>query len=164
VVRSEADDLIFKHAGKSGAQIFDVVKVNSVNFVPSEHQIDVITDTPGPGRAVSATWSRKDGSSGEIKFDYLVDASGRAGVVSTKYLKNRKSNQGLKNIANWGYWSGAANYAEGTAREGYPFFEALKGISILALYCMILRHTNIPLPQTGAAGVGLSHCTMVEHP
>ena len=79
------------------------------------------------GRPVSACWKRKDGATGSIKFDYLVDASGRAGVVSTKYYKNRKYNQGLKNVAQWGYWSGNGVYAEGTARHNQPFFEALTG-------------------------------------
>ena len=83
--------------------------------------------TPDPGRPVSASWSRKDGGSGRINFDYLVDASGRAGIVSTKYLKNRKTNQGLKNIANWGYWKGTADYAPDTPRQGQPLFEALSG-------------------------------------
>ena len=92
-------------------------------------------DAPNPGRPVSAFWSRKDGSSGTIKFDYLVDASGRAGIVSTKYLKNRNPNKGLKNIANWGYWKGAKRYGIGTTREGYPYFEALTGKYILWMIC-----------------------------
>ena len=84
--------------------------------------------TANPGRPVKAKWTSKDdGTSGEIEFDSLVDASGRAGIVSTKYLKNRKHNQGLKNVANWGYWKGAGKYAEGTYREGAPYFEALTG-------------------------------------
>ena len=78
-----------------------------------------------PGRPVSAAWSRKDGSSGRINFDYLVDASGRAGIISTKYLKNRTFNQDLKNVANWGYWKGAISYGVGTPKQGDPFFEAL---------------------------------------
>ena len=121
---------MFKHAAKCGAQTFDGVKVNSIEFIPSDEQVVTAEgDSPNPGKPVAASWSRKDGSSGEIKFDYLVDASGRVGLLSTKYLKNRKSNQGLKNIANWGYWKGAASYAVGTHREGQPFFEALTGNS-----------------------------------
>lgn len=119
---------MFRHAGKCGAEIFDGVKVDSIEFVPSDNQNGAIEpDTLDPGRPVSASWSRKDGSSGQIKFDYLVDASGRAGLVSTKYLKNRKTNQGLKNIANWGYWKGSADYGVDTARQGQPLFEALSG-------------------------------------
>ena len=119
---------MFRHAGKCGAEVFDGVKVNSIEFVPpKDPNTTEESGTPDPGRPVSASWSRKDGSSGQIKFDYLVDASGRAGLVSTKYLKNRKNNQGLKNIANWGYWKGAEDYAVNTPRHGQPFFEALSG-------------------------------------
>ena len=119
---------MFRHAGKCGAQIFDEVKVNSIEFeLWNQDNRPTDSDALDPGRPVSASWSRKDGSSGQIRFDYLVDASGRAGLVSTKYLKNRKNNQGLKNIANWGYWKGGGDYAVGTPRQGQPFFEALSG-------------------------------------
>lgn len=134
VVRSEADDLIFRHAGKCGAKIFDGVKVESIEFNESSG-IDVPEDSKvaNIGRPVSATWKRKDGTTGSIKFDYLVDASGRVGLVSTKYLKNRKYNQGLKNVASWGYWSGTGQYAMGTKRQNQPYFEALTGISAIVL-------------------------------
>lgn len=82
VIRSDADEILFKHAGECGAHIFDQTKVTSIEFE------DTTTSLP-VGRPTSATWSRKDGSTGIVKFDYLVDASGRAGLISTKYLKNR---------------------------------------------------------------------------
>lgn len=129
VVRSEADHLMFQHAGKSGAKIFDQVRVSSLEFTNSDMNLPD-PETPNPGRPIAALWNHKtDGSSGTIKFDYLVDASGRFGLMSTKYLKNRKFNQGLKNIANWSYWKNAGTYAEGTQREGQPFFEALSDAS-----------------------------------
>ena len=43
-------------------------------------------------------------------------------------MKNRKFNQGLKNVASWAYWSNTDQYAMGTYRENQPFFEALTGI------------------------------------
>ena len=132
VVRSESDDLTFKHAGDCGAKIFDGVKVDSIDFnessgihIPEDCKVADIA------RPVSATWKRKDGTTGSIKFDYLVDASGRVGLVSTKYMKNRSYNQGLKNVASWGYWSGTDVYAKGTKRENQPYFEALTGISTI---------------------------------
>jgi len=125
VIRSESDNLMFQHAGKSGAKIFDGVKVKDIEFAPLDGQ-NALKPEANPGRPVSATWTKKDGSSGEIKFDYLVDASGRAGIVSTKYMKNRSFNQDLKNVANWGYWKGAIQYGVGTPKEGQPFFEALQ--------------------------------------
>ena len=122
------DELIFRHAEKSGAHTFDGTKVNEIQFEPYEDK-DFPADPKlaNQGRPVSATWSRKDGSSGKISFDYIIDASGRAGLISTKYLKNRSLNEGLKNIANWTYWKGAAAYGDGTERQSSPFFEALSG-------------------------------------
>ncbi|KAI0769406.1 FAD/NAD-P-binding domain-containing protein [Trametes elegans] len=77
------------------------------------------------GRPQSATYETAFGGKGEITFDYLVDASGRAGILSTKYLKNRKFNATLKNVAVWGYWKNTGMYGKGTDRENAPFFEAL---------------------------------------
>ena len=48
-------------------------------------------------------------------------------------MKNRKFNQGLKNVASWAYWSGTDQYAMGTYRENQPFFEALTGIPKLSI-------------------------------
>ncbi|KAH9859007.1 FAD/NAD-P-binding domain-containing protein [Lenzites betulinus] len=77
------------------------------------------------GRPKSVTYETAFGGKGEITFDYLVDASGRAGLMSTKYLKNRKFNASLKNVAVWGYWKNTGMYGKGTDRENAPFFEAL---------------------------------------
>jgi flavine halogenase len=141
VVRSEADELIFKHAGKSGAKIFDNVKVDALEFEPSALPASPDRDCilPDPGRPVSAMWThKKNGSKGTIHFDYLVDASGRAGIMSTKYLKNRKYNDAsqLKNVANWGYWEGGGTYGVGTPREGAPYFEALTGRCSIPVFRM----------------------------
>lgn len=132
VVRSESDDLIFKHAAKSGAKTFDGTKVTEIQFVLHEEKdFPSDPDVANPGRPVSVTWARKDGSTGTINFDYLIDASGRAGLMSTKYLKNRTVNAGLKNIANWTYWKAAGPYSPGTERENSPFFECLTGRNYL---------------------------------
>jgi hypothetical protein len=113
VARSESDDLMFRHAGKCGAQIFDGVKINIASLLIPDVRFLLL---------VSQEWYLWS-----LKFDCLVDASGRPGIVSTEYLKNRKINEGLKNIANWGYWKGAGCYAIGTEKENQPFFEALTG-------------------------------------
>lgn len=122
---------MFRHAEECGAKAFDGVKITSINFDNSGVEANGHSngDSPhaGLGRPVSAQWSRKGGEGGNIKFDYVVDASGRAGVLSTKYLKNRTYSQALKNVANWAYFSGCGTYGKGTDREGVPFFEALRG-------------------------------------
>jgi hypothetical protein len=128
VVRSESDELLFRHAGKSGAKTFENVSLKSVNFEPYEN--DMFTSNhklANPGRPISAEWKTKDGRSGTISFDYLVDATGRLGVLSTKYLKNRKYNESFRNIAIWGYFKGNIPPSPGTDRENQPISEGMRG-------------------------------------
>lgn len=102
--------------------------MDTIKFVTHDNKRG--TCPPGEaqiGRPVTASWSRKDGSTGDIKFEYLIDASGRTGLLATRYMKSRHYSQGLKATATWGYWEGAYKYGEGTNREGDPYFEAIKG-------------------------------------
>lgn len=137
VIRSEADELLFRHAAKSGAKAFDGVKVNSIEFAQPPTSNGTAGNESGAsalGRPVSASYTLKsEGVSGAVKFDYIIDASGSKGLLSTKYLKNRTFNQGLKNVASWGYWRSTGKYGIGTAREDSPYFEALIGMSTLQL-------------------------------
>lgn len=132
VVRSESDELLFRHAAKCGAKAFEEVKVTALDFEPSPDgdfaSIPKDAKVINPGRPVSANWSLKDGSTGTIKFDYLIDATGRAGITATKYLKNRRVNAGLKNLAIWGYYKNNTVWAKGTDRENQPFFEGMRGM------------------------------------
>ena len=41
------------------------------------------------GRPFKALYETANGGKGEIEFDYLVDASGRAGLMSTKFVHSR---------------------------------------------------------------------------
>lgn len=132
LVRSESDDLLFRHAGTCGAHIFDETKVDTVQFEPVASKTGSFSNgnsdgVMNPGQPTSATWVRKDGTSGSITFKYLVDASGRYGLLSNKYLKNRKFNDNFKNIANWAYWKSDNIYGPGTHMHGSPYFEALDG-------------------------------------
>ncbi|PCH37849.1 FAD/NAD(P)-binding domain-containing protein [Wolfiporia cocos MD-104 SS10] len=115
VIRSEMDDMLLRHAAKQGVQVFDDTRVDSIAF----------EGDPASSRPISAKWSTKQGASGEIAFDWLVDASGRAGIMSTKYLKNRHMRESLRNVAVWGYWTGVKRNAVGTRKENSPWFEAL---------------------------------------
>ncbi|KAJ9492835.1 hypothetical protein VN97_g391 [Penicillium thymicola] len=125
VICPEADQILFTHVGESGAKAFGKAKVTAVDFEPQHRELEGVAEgtTKGLGRPAFASWSQKEsGASGTIRFNRLVDASGRAGVVSTKYMKNRKYSQGLKSVATWGYWESAAVHGPG---EGDPFFEAV---------------------------------------
>jgi len=94
--------------------------------VYEEHKVTEVAFAEGSNyRPISAKFTTGTGEEHAITFDYLVDASGRAGIMSTKYLKNRHMNETLKNIACWAYWKGADVYSPGTDREESPWFEAL---------------------------------------
>ncbi|KAJ3785939.1 FAD binding domain-containing protein [Lentinula aff. detonsa] len=155
VIRSEFDQLLLNHAQGCGAEVYEETKATSISFDPKD-----------PDKPVSVSWARtftenpnesQVGMSktvhGSITFTHLIDASGRAGLLSTNYLKNRHFNASLRNIAVWGYWrsricyEGSNNehdllndgqegyshgchahfgmYGIGTSREGAPWFEAL---------------------------------------
>lgn len=93
VVRAELDHLLLEHSKSQGVKVHEGVEIKSLEF--------------DNGRPRSAAWSNRDnGDTGSISFDYLIDASGRAGVMCTKYLNNRRFNESFQNIAVWGYWRG----------------------------------------------------------
>lgn len=122
---------MLKYAARSGVNVIEGVQVQEILFDNSAVNAE---DDSTIGRPVSANWKLKTGETGTIKFEWLVDASGRAGIMSTKYLKSRVFNKILKNFASWGYWTGAGIYCPGTNRENAPWFEAMTGIS-LRLWC-----------------------------
>lgn len=104
VVRSEFDKLLLDHAASCGTKVFTETRVETLKFAPpmpdptpsssysnqstrsrsNSGQEDRMVEFASLGRPVKASYSRADGSTGEISFDYLVDASGRYGLLSTK--------------------------------------------------------------------------------
>lgn len=120
-VRAEFDDILLNHAAHCGATVVQETKVTDILFEGA--------------RPVAAKWKAQTGSKGEglIKFDYLIDASGRNGLMSVKYLKNRSFSQSLKNTAAWGYWTGTDSYMPGTTRDNAVWIEALEGTVIRPL-------------------------------
>ena len=107
VTRAEFDHMLLEHARSQGVNVFEGVEVRSI-----VHE---------DGRPKKAGWLLKPqnggpGQMGEITFDYLIDASGRNGLMSTHYLKSRRYHKVFQNIALWGYWEDADRLA--TGREG----------------------------------------------
>ncbi|KAK7055108.1 hypothetical protein R3P38DRAFT_2845154 [Favolaschia claudopus] len=128
---SELDEILLRHAAESGAKVYEEHKVTGLQFAEgSDH------------RPISATFTAPNSTETRcIQFDYLVDASGRAGIMTTKYLKNRHMNETLKNIACWAYWKGTDVYAPGTDRENSPWFEALTDESGWAWFIPLHNNT-----------------------
>ncbi len=96
VMREDFDQFMLEHARSQSVQVFEGVEVRSVNF--------------DGDRPVSAAWQVKTsengsrGQQGETRFEYLIDASGRDGVLANHYLKNRRYHKVFQNIAVWGYY------------------------------------------------------------
>ncbi|TFK75466.1 FAD/NAD(P)-binding domain-containing protein [Pluteus cervinus] len=167
VIRSEFDHILLNHARVSGAAVYEQTKVTDITFSQQDPDQPVSicwSHTPpplpmSPPASPSAYMrgdprtdsSQKDPTiTGSTSFTYLVDASGRAGVLSTRYFKNRHFNASLKNIAVWGYWTAVGTYGEGTTRQGAPYFEALTDESGWAWF--------IPLHNgTTSVGVVMNH-------
>ncbi len=81
--------MMLTHASELGAQVFQNVEVRSLEFEGE--------------RPVRANWQQKavNGSAanqGKIDFEYLIDASGRNGVMANHYLNNRKYHNVFQNI------------------------------------------------------------------
>lgn len=109
--------MLLRHAAKEGVNVIEEMRVQEIEFDENNRPIAALyKHTP-------------TGETGKISFDFLVDASGRVGIMSTKYLKNRTFNQSLKNQATWAYWRGGKKYGEGTNQESAPLADALSGMS-----------------------------------
>ncbi|KAJ6506118.1 hypothetical protein DFH09DRAFT_1334860 [Mycena vulgaris] len=115
LIRSEMDEILFHHAQKQGAKVFQETRVESIEF----------EGEPTSSRPKAANWTQNDGSAGKIEFDWLIDATGRVGIMSSKYLKNRQMRESLRNIAVWEYWTDVRRYGEGTIKADSGWFEAL---------------------------------------
>ncbi|HEY0497137.1 MAG TPA: NAD(P)/FAD-dependent oxidoreductase [Kutzneria sp.] len=101
VVRSEFDKLLLDHARELGVDVHEGVSVRELEF--------------DGDRPVAAVWAETDNSSvtGRIGFDYLVDASGRNGVMAVRHLRNRKFHSVFRNVAAWSYWRDAKKLDRG---------------------------------------------------
>jgi hypothetical protein len=154
-VRSEFDQMLLNHARSSGASVYEKTKVESISFSSSDpdRPISVSWAHTPPPCPISPPASPIDSSfpafltgnspiptsdsetvHGVTKFTHMIDATGRAGILSTRYFKNRHFNASLKNIAVWGYWRSVGQYGAGTSRHGSPWFETLTGPFLLTLY------------------------------
>ena len=111
VERSRFDHLLLRHARSQGAAVYEGFEVRSLDFDET-------------GRPCRAHWIRRGDpdASGVTAFDYLIDASGRNGIMASRYLRNRKYHQVFQNVALWGYWEdavcGEPGYRDGSIAVG----------------------------------------------
>lgn len=99
VKRDEFDQLLLDHSRTLGVDVHEGVAVRQVEF--------------DGDRPVAARWENTDGSAeGRIAFDYVIDASGRGGVLS-RHFGLRRFHDVFKNIAAWSYWRGGKTLDRG---------------------------------------------------
>jgi flavin-dependent dehydrogenase len=83
-----------RNAARQGAEVIEGAVVRQVLF--------------DGDRAVAAEWTRR----GEIaiqtaRFDVVIDASGRNGVLASGHFDMRRQHEVFQNVAIWSYWDGA---------------------------------------------------------
>jgi flavin-dependent dehydrogenase len=103
VDRSVFDKALLDHAKELGVKVVEGAEVKRLGF--------------DGDRPTTAVWSQ-GGRGGEteeheIGFDYVIDASGRAGLLNTRHLRGRRHHTVFQNIAVWGYWTGAKTLSQG---------------------------------------------------
>ncbi|MBV9143778.1 MAG: tryptophan 7-halogenase [Pseudonocardiales bacterium] len=103
VVRSDFDQLLLDHAKSQGVSVLEGAEVKRLRFDGARPRTAIWTPVSRDGRIPEQ----------EISFDFLIDASGRAGLMTTRYLRTRRYHDVFKNIAVWGYWKGAKNLPVG---------------------------------------------------
>lgn len=92
VDRATYDDILLRNAAEQGATVIQSAAVRRVVF--------------DGDRPVAAEW-RQDGRDRTTTFDFLVDASGRTGVLANGHFGMRVRNESFENVGIWGYWHGA---------------------------------------------------------
>ncbi|MGY2062465.1 NAD(P)/FAD-dependent oxidoreductase, partial [Nocardia gipuzkoensis] len=94
VDRAVFDDLLLRNASDQGAEVIEQATVRRVLFDGAR---PTAVEWTGPGDTRPRT----------TDFDFLVDASGRAGVLSRRHFDMRRPHDAFRNIAIWSYWRGA---------------------------------------------------------
>lgn len=94
VDRGEFDDILLRHAEANGVRVRTGVRARSVGFDGGRPTSVVCRPTGGADFVVD-------------DFDFLVDATGRHGLLSARQFGDRRPLANLRNVAVWGYWSGA---------------------------------------------------------
>jgi flavin-dependent dehydrogenase len=102
VERDDFDQILLRNAEKQGAEVIEDATVKKVLFEGE--------------RAVGVEWVH-NGSPTDIRTtrcDFVIDASGRAGILTRQHFRNRVPHDIFRNVAIWGYWDG------GTRLPGTP--------------------------------------------
>lgn len=95
VDRAAYDHILLCNAREQGVEVIEGATVKRVIF--------------DGDRATSAEWVERgaDSRGNIVRFEYVIDASGRTGVLSQQHFRMRNQHAIFQNIAIWGYWRDA---------------------------------------------------------
>ncbi|MEV7418765.1 NAD(P)/FAD-dependent oxidoreductase [Streptomyces sp. NPDC089919] len=91
VDRADFDEVLLRHAASQGVEVIEGAQARRVLFEED--------------RAVGVEWTH-EGRTHTTRTDHLVDATGRAGLLSVRHLANRTPHDVFRNVAVWGYYQG----------------------------------------------------------
>jgi flavin-dependent dehydrogenase len=110
VVRAEFDQVLLEHAKSQGVKVYEGYEVRSLVF-DGDRPRSALWSRVKTDRQTEVNGTNDHGNgaveSGEISFDYLIDATGRAGLMATRYLRNRHYHEAFQNVGVWAYYRGA---------------------------------------------------------
>jgi len=117
VTRADFDKMLLDHAKEAGAKIFEETVVTNVVFE---------NDTP-----ILAEWKNARGHSGNIQFDYVIDATGASGLFAKKLLKNIHPQKSFSNVILGSYWRNYRGdfYYDGADYPSPYYMEVLTEVS-----------------------------------
>jgi len=102
VDRDDFDQVLLEHAVECGADVVQGAQVKRVVF--------------DGDRATGVEWIPPGEDTPRFRAaDVVIDASGRAGLISARHFQNRRSHEIFRNVAIWGYWKGGRLLPESPA-------------------------------------------------
>jgi flavin-dependent dehydrogenase len=114
VDRGQFDKVLLDNARAQGVEVHEGAQVHEVVF--------------DKGRPIAVRWSTRTDTTRRlsVECDHVIDASGRAGVLSARHFRNREHHKIFRNVAVWAYWRGG-DTLPGTPKGGLNSISAPHG-------------------------------------
>ncbi len=93
VDRADFDEVLLRHAASQGVEVVEGAQARKVLFED--------------GRAAGVEWAH-EGREHTTRADHVIDATGRAGLLSVRHLANRTPHDVFRNVAVWAYYKGGS--------------------------------------------------------
>ncbi len=123
VERDRFDLLLLEHASKCGAEVFEEVRVERVDFNGAEPAVHY-TDCRGESR-----------SAAQLQCKFVVDATGVGSLLARQFGVRRLVEADTRYVALWGYFEGARFFSiDGQAHEHRELGAAAQPATFISSY------------------------------